>query len=94
MSIFKCHTTDPGGRELEPEDEDGLECVVPRQVVEDHSQSEALEEGEVAEDDPVGEPLDIVLVLRRLDGLDRKIRRECPADKVGNWSCKSVDKDQ
>jgi hypothetical protein len=87
-------TGTPGGRELEPENEDGLECVVPREVVKDHSQSEALEEGKEAEDDPIGEPLDIILMLGRLDSPDRKIGRECPADKVGNGSGKCVDKDQ
>lgn len=49
-------------RELEPEDEDGLEREVPGKVVEDDAEGEGLEEVEEAEDDPVGQPLDVVIV--------------------------------
>jgi len=84
----------PGGRELEPENKEGLECIEPWEVVKDCSQGKALEEGEEAEYDPIGKPLNIILMLRRLDSLDGKIGRECPANEVGNWSGKSIDKDE
>ena len=51
-----------GDRELEPEDEDGLEDEVPWDVVEDEAEGEGLEEVEEAKDDPVGQPLDVVIV--------------------------------
>jgi len=84
----------PGGRELEPENKEGLECIVEWEVVKDWSQGKALEEVEESEYDPIGKPLNVILVLRRLDSLDGKIGRECPANEVGNWSSKSIDKDE
>lgn len=56
--------------ELEPKDEDGLEGKVPWDVVQDNSESHAFEEVEEAENDPVGEPLDIVLDARRFKSLE------------------------
>lgn len=49
-------------RELEPEDEDTLEGKVPGDVIEDNTEADRLNEGEEAEDNPVREPLDVVLV--------------------------------
>lgn len=45
-----------GLRELEPDDEDGLGGEVPGEVVENDAESEGLEIGQEAEDNPVGQP--------------------------------------
>lgn len=78
-------------RELEPEDEDALEGKVPGEVIEHDAEGEALEEVEEAKDDPVCEPLDIVLVTGALEGLDGEEGREGPADKVGDGGRECVD---
>ena len=78
-------------RELEPEDEDGLERKVPGEVVEDDAEGEGLEEVEEAEDDPVGEPLDVIGMARRLEGLDGEEGGEGPADEVGDGRREGVD---
>jgi len=49
------------GRELEPDDQDRLEGKVPRDVVEEHAKGEAFQKVEEAKDNPVGEPLNIVM---------------------------------
>jgi len=72
------------GRELEPEGEDSLEGEVPREVVEDDTESEALDEVEATEYDPVCEPLDIILRLGRFESLEGKVSRETPADEIRN----------
>ena len=79
------------GRELEPEDEDGLEGEVPGEVVQHDAERERLREVEEAEDDPVGEPLDVVGVTGRLDGLDGEVGGEDPAEEVGDGGGKGVD---
>jgi hypothetical protein len=78
-------------RELEPQDEHGLESVVPGEVVEENADSEALEEVEETEDNPVGEPLDVISVAGRFEGLDRKVRRQNPTEKVGDRGCETVE---
>ena len=77
--------------ELEPEDEDALEGKVPGEVVEDEAEGEALEEGEGAEDGPVGEPLDVILVSGALESLDGEVGGDGPADEIRDGGCKGVD---
>lgn len=57
-----------GLREHEPDNGKGLDGVVPGNVVEDDA-GEGLEEGEHAENNPVGEPLDVILGLGALESL-------------------------
>lgn len=78
--------------ELEPEDEEGLEGEVPREVVEHNAQREAFRKVEEAEDDPVREPLDVILMARSLERLDGEIRGEAPANEVGDGSRERVDR--
>lgn len=47
--------------QLQPKDESGLQCVVPGDVIEDKAKSQTLEEIQETEDDPVSEPLGIVM---------------------------------
>jgi len=70
--------------ELEPDDEDGLEREVPGEVVQDGAESNALEEVEETEDDPVCEPLDVILVAGGLEGLERQDGGNGPTDDVGD----------
>ena len=78
-------------RELEPEDEDGLEGEIPGEVVEDDAESEAFREVEEAEDDPVREPLDVIGVARALERLDGEIGGKSPAHEIRDRRRKRVD---
>lgn len=68
--------------ELEPDNEDGLEGEVPREVVKDDTERKALEEVEEAEDDPVREPLNVIVMRGRLERLHRKVCGHRPAEEV------------
>lgn len=83
--------TYPGVRELEPEDEDGLEREIPGKVVENDAEGEGLEEIEEAKDDPVSQPLDVVIMARGLESLDRQVGGDTPADEVGHGGGECVD---
>lgn len=83
-----------GSWELEPENEDSLEGEEEGEVVEDGTECEGLKEVEEAEHDPVGEPLQVVLVLRGLDGAEGHIGWETPSDKVGDGGRERVDEDE
>jgi len=61
------------GWELEPDDKEGLESKVPRDIVEDDTEGEGFEEVEEAKDDPVGEPLYVVMGRGRFNGLERQV---------------------
>lgn len=71
-----------GLREHEPDDSESLDGVVPGNVVEDDA-GEGLEESEHAEDDPVGEPLDVILRLGALERLEREVGGDEEAEEVG-----------
>ena len=53
----------------EPEVADALEGKVPGDAVEDNVEGDRLDKVEEAEEDPVGEPLHVVLVSRGLNCL-------------------------
>ena len=78
------------GGELQPEDENGLEGEIPGEVVEDNAEREALEEVEETKDDPVGEPLDVVMGRGRLDSLEREVGRKTPSDEIRNGGSEGV----
>jgi hypothetical protein len=79
---------------LEPDDKDGLEGEVEGKIVQDKSQGEALEEGEETKDDPICQPLHVVLMRRGLKRLEGQIGRETPSDEVGDRSGERVDEDE
>ena len=70
------------GRELEPENEEGLEGEVPWKVIEDDTEAERLDKVEEAKDDPVSQPLNIILRSRCLEGLEGQVGGECPTEEV------------
>ena len=78
--------------ELEPEDEDALEGKVPGEVVEDDAEGKGLEEVEEAKDDPVRQPLDIVLVAGGFESLDGEEGGNSPADEVGDGRREGVER--
>ena len=77
---------------MEPDDEDGLEGEVPREVVQNHPEHEALSEIKQAKDDPICEPLDIILVSGALEGFEREECGKSPANEVGYGASEGVDK--
>ena len=46
---------------MEPDDKEGLEGEVPRDIIEDDTEGERFKEVEKAKDDPVGEPLYVIM---------------------------------
>ena len=74
--------TYPECRELQPQDEDGLEGEIPREVIQHDSESEAFEEVEETKDDPVSQPLDVILSAGAFESLEGQVRGEGPADKI------------
>jgi hypothetical protein len=79
---------------LQPDDKDCLENIVPGDIVEDKAESKALEEVEEAKDDPVGQPLNVVMRRRGLEGFEGEVGRETPADKVGDGCSERVDEEE
>jgi len=69
--------------QLEPDDEDRLEGKIPREVVKDNTKRDAFREVEKAKDDPVCEPLDVILVSGGLERLERKEGWNCPSNEGG-----------
>lgn len=61
------------GWELEPDYKERLEGEVPRDVVEDDTEREGFEEVEEAKDDPVGEPLYVIMGGRGFNGFEREV---------------------
>ena len=77
--------------ELEPEDQKRLEGVVPGDVVEENAEGERLDKGESAEDDPVSQPLNIVLRSRCFERLEGQIGGEGPAKEVRDGCSERVE---
>ena len=75
-------TTYSEGGELEPEDEEGLEGEVPWKVIEDDTESERLDKVEEAKDDPVSQPLNIILRSGCLESLEGQVGGESPTEEV------------
>lgn len=75
--------------EHEPDNGKGLYGVVPGNVVEDDA-GEGLEESEHAENNPVGEPLDVILRLGALKSLEGEVGGDEEADEVGQEASGTV----
>jgi len=80
------------GRKLQPENEGSLEGEIPGNVIEDNAEREPLDKVEEPKDNPVSQPLHVVIVTRALESLEREVGREGPANEVGDWSGKRVHK--
>lgn len=76
----------------QPDDGQCLEGVVPGNVVQ-HNVDKGLEEREQAEDDPVGEPLDVILGRGALESLEREVGGDEEANQVGEESSGTVEDD-
>lgn len=63
------------GWELEPDNEGGLECEIPWNIVENWAERDTFKEIEETEYNPVSEPLDVVLRCGRFDSLEREVGR-------------------
>ena len=79
------------GGELEPENEEGLEGEVPWEVVEENTEGKRLDKGEEAEDNPISQPLDIILGSRGLEGLERQVGWKAPTEEVRNRGSERVE---
>jgi len=82
----------PNIRQLKPEQQDRLQRIVPREVVKNESQCDALLQVDKAKDDPVGEPLDVILRGGAFQGFKGEVGREGPCDKVRDGCSNGVDK--
>ena len=92
MRAHQRHHTHPHVGQLQPQHKHGLERIVPRHIVENESRRNALRKVEKAKDDPVGEPLDVILCAGELKGFKGEVGGEGPSDKVGDWCGEGVDK--
>lgn len=83
-------------RMLTPDGEKGLENKVHRNPVENRPQTHGLDEVKRTKDDPIGQPLLVIVGLRRLNGQDGKISGESPADEVGDGlgKAKHIEEDE
>lgn len=76
---------------MEPDDEGRFESEIPRDIVENKAEGEAFKEIEKAENDPVSEPLDVIMGIRRFDGFEREVGGKTPAHEVGYGSGEGVE---
>ena len=58
---------------MEPDDKEGLEGKVPRDIVEDDTEGEGFEEVEETKYDPVGEPLYVIMMRWGFNGFEREV---------------------
>ena len=70
------------GRELEPNDEGRLEGEVPWDIVKDEPEGEGFHKVEEAENDPVGEPLNVVMRGGRFNSLEGEVGGEAPSNEI------------
>lgn len=77
----------------EPNYGEGLEGVVEGEPVK-NKVDECLDEGEESVDNPVRQPLDVILGLRRLQSAHREVCGQEEADHVGQEAGKDVEEDQ
>ena len=69
---------------LTPDGEQSLEDKPHWDPVEDGTETHGFTEVETSKDDPVGEPLLVIVGTWALDSLDREVGWESPSDEVGN----------
>jgi len=62
--------------------------------VEDDADGKRLEEVEEAKDDPVRQPLDVIILARGLEGAEAEVGGKSPADEVGGGCSEGVDEDE
>lgn len=82
----------PSDRKLEPEDKNSLGGKIPGEVIQNRAECNAFGEVECAEHDPIGEPLNVVCMARRLERLEGEISRKAPANEIRDGSSECVEK--
>lgn len=82
----------PEGREREPEEEDELEDKVKGEPVDDLD--EALDHGEQSENDPISQPLSIILLGVAKQRTERVVGGNNEASKVGKKLTAEVEDDE
>lgn len=82
----------PEGREREPEEEDELEDKVKGEPVDDLD--EALDHSEQSENDPISQPLSIILLVVAKQRTERVVGRNNEASKVGKKLTAEVEDDE
>ena len=83
-------TTYSESGQLQPKEKDSLDWEVPREVIEDHAEGGTFDKIEEGENDPVCEPLNIVIGGRRLDGSEGEEGRDNKADQIGDGCRKGI----
>jgi len=80
----------------EPEDEGGLGNKVEGEVVKNRPKGGGLDKVEETENDPVSQPLLVIILGGRLQSLDAQVSGDSPSDQVGQGGGQSeqVEKDQ
>lgn len=83
-------------RAHEPRDEEGLANEVEGEVVKNRPESGGFDKVEETEDDPVSQPLLIVVLSRALQSLHAQVSGDGPSDQVGQrrGQAEEVEKDQ
>lgn len=83
--------THPNVRQLKPQHGDRLQRIVPWNIVQDESQRDALRKVEKAKEDPVGEPLDVILWRGAFEGFKGEVRWKGPSNEVRDRCGERVD---
>jgi hypothetical protein len=78
--------------ELEPKNCDRLDCEVPRDVVQNNAESKRFQKVEESKDDPICEPLDVIMGTGAFNSLEGQVGGDTPTHKVGYRSSKGVER--
>ncbi len=78
--------------ELEPKNGDRLDCEVPRDVIQNNAESKRFQEIEKSKDDPICEPLDVIMSARTFNSPEGQVGGDTPTHKVGYRSSKGVER--
>lgn len=79
---------------MEPEEEKSFDSEIPWEVVQHNSQGDTLGDVEETEDNPVCQPLYVILHTWRLDGLEGQVSRQTPANEVGDGVGEGVEQEE
>jgi len=78
-------------RKLEPNNENALKGEVPGDIVQEGADGDVFDEVQGTKDDPVGEPLDVIIGCGGLDCEEREVGGQSEADQVGDDAGEGVD---
>lgn len=78
--------------ELKPKDGNRLDREVPRDVIKNNAESKGFQEIEKTKNDPICEPLDVVVSAGTFNSLEGKVSGNTPSYKVGHRSGKGIER--